>query len=538
MPSFSRRSFLKSSVFASATPFVAMASPAHAEITVSDSPAIEAGRLAPAAAPIVINNRRDLTPDVYRKVCWNHTPISISEECLKKVDASRTEFLAFLKAHPELNIYGVNIHSGDWAGKRLSKDDLNSYLRQGLNTGVSFGDPLPDRIVRGIVLARLTGMVGGNSATSSNLTKHICNMLKNPVQPKVPREGTGGAGEVCPLGILFDNVPREIDLGVKEPMTLINGHPTATSLCVDGYLRSIGNLKLCEEIFALAADGLQAPDEHFAAQLEVCWDDPQEHKALQTLRALLKDAPVPRRDKQGKTVVRDLPLVLAAAYTAQDHARHAAEMVLRSSSDNPLWIPSDQAAKVGAKAYVCSNGSYHTQIGMNANDELTRAYADLVVIGLALVQAFYSDPLAMPNQENNVFGDIPMNASDWADEARTLAVPSILPCPQYGQNDVPSPYMRAWNKVDRLERILMGILTQVATMASQSIYMRGDLKTTPALAPTLKEIRKCTPPVEPGTRRTIGHEMDKLYRTFIAKSMAYSAAEPEARPATVMEMQL
>ncbi len=536
MPSFSRRTFIKSSFAASALPLAA--SKAMAAVRVENSPAIEAGAIGSPSAPVVIKTRRDFTPDVYRRVCWNHTPISIDPETVKAIDASREEFLQFLKAHPELNIYGVNIHSGDWAKKRLSKDDLNSYLRQGLNTGVSFGDPLPDRVVRGIVLARMVGMVSGNSASSGALTVHICKMLKNPVQPKVPREGQGGAGEVCPLGILFDNIPREIELGIKEPMTLINGHPVATSLCVDGYLRSVGTIKLCEEIFALAADGLQAPDEHFGAQLEACWDDPDEIQGLQNLRKLIKGSPVPRRNKQCKVVVRDLPLMLGAAYKAQKISRDIAEKVLCSAHDNPLWVPMNQAKQVGAEPFVCSNGSYHTQIGIVANDELSRAYADLTVMGLGLVQAFYSDPEAMPEQENNVFGDIPMNASDWADEARTLAVPSIMPPPQYGQNDMPSPYMRAWNKVDRLERVLIGILTQVATMASQSIYMRGDLKTSPALTPTLQAIRACTPPVTPGTRRTIGHEMDLLFRTMLAKSRAYSAAEPEERSATVMEMKL
>lgn len=536
MTVFSRRKFLKSSIVASSLPLAA--SKAMAEVKVQDSPAIEAGPIGKPSAPIVIKTRRDFTPDVYRRVCWNHTPMTIAPETLTAIDASRAEFLQFLKAHPELNIYGVNIHSGDWAKKRLSKDELNSYLRQGLNTGVSFGDPLPDRIVRGIVMARLVGMVSGNSASSSGLTKHICKMLDNPVQPKVPREGQGGAGEVCPLGILFDNVPREIELGVKEPMTLINGHPTATSLCLDGYLRSVGTIKLCEEIFALAADGLQAPDEHFSAQLEACWDDPDEVRGLQTLRGLIKGSPTPRRNKQSKVVVRDLPLMLGAAYKAQNNAKAIAEKVLCSAHDNPLWVPTDQASKVGVGPFVCSNGSYHTQIGIVANDELSRAYADLTVMGLGLVQAYYSDPEAMPDQENNVFGDIPMNAADWADEARTLAVPSIMPPPQYGQNDMPSPYMRAWNKVDRLERVLIGILTQVATMASQSIYMRGDLQTSPALTPTLQAIRACTPPVTPHTRRTIGHEMDILFRTMLAKSRAYSAADPEDRSATVMEMKL
>ncbi len=532
MTMFSRRAFLTTSAVTAASPFIASRSMAAVEV--KSAPAVEAGEVWHPSKPIVIKSRKDLTPDLYRKVAWNHTKVTIDPALLKKIDATRAEFLEFLKAHPELNIYGVNIHSGDWANKRLNKEELESYLKQGLNTGIAFGDPLPDRVTRGIILARLSGMLGGNSASSAKLTAHICKMLDNKVQPAVPREGVGGAGEVCPLGILFDNIPREIPLGLKEPMTLINGHPVATSLCVDAYLRSVGLLRLTEEIFALAADGLQAPDEHFAEQLETCWDDPDEQRALRRMRSLLKNAPVARRTKQAKVVVRDIPLVLAAAYKAQAHAKHSAEMVLRSSHDNPLWIP----ASSGMPARVCSNGSYHTQIGMNSNDELTRAYADLVMIGLSLVQAFYSDPIAMPEQENNVFGDIPMCASDWADEARTLAVPSILPAPQYGQNDVPSPYMRAWNKVDRLERVLLGILVQVATMASQSIFMRGDLKTAPALTSTLAAIRKCTPPVPVRTRRTIGPEMDKLYREMIAKTLAYSAEEPDRRPAAVLEMKL
>lgn len=480
---------------------------------------------------VVLNDRRDLTTDVYRRVCWNHAKVDISPKRLKQIDVWRQEFIEFLQKHPELNVYGVNVHPGDKSKVRLSKDELKEALSQGLNTGVSFGDPLPNRVVRGIVLGRLSGMLNGNSASSANLANHMCRMLDRKMLPLVPREGQGGAGEVCPLGILFDNVPREIHLGIKEPMTLINGHPTATSLCVDAYLRSVGLLNLTEEIFCLAADGLRANNDHFKVQLETCWDDPDEQKALQRIRALLKDAPVKRLDGQAKTCVRNLPLIFAAARKAQRHVKEVAETVLRSAHDNPLWIP----ASDGMEAWVCSNGSYHTQIGMVAPDDLSRAYADLAVTGLHLVQAFYSDRNAMPDQDNLIFGNIPMNAADWADEARTLAVPSILPCPQWGQNDMPSPYMRAWTKVDRLEVVLIGLLTQVAIMASQSIYMRGDLKTSPALTSTLKAIRECSAPLQTNHRRTIGKELDLLYRRMQKACYVYSAMNPEDRPKTVLE---
>ncbi len=546
----SRRSFVKLGAALTGTPFVGAASAktiteaskrqigTSAVLTAPVSDYIAPGFHVHPSSPVVIKDRRSLTLELYRKVVWNHTPCSIDKKTLATIDRYRKEFLDFLGKHPELNVYGVNIKPGDAHKERLSKEELKQNLSQGLNTGISFGEPLPDRVVRGIILARLSGMVGGNSASSAMLTTHILKMLDRKELPVVPREGQGGAGEVCPLGTLFDNTPREVELGLKEPMTLINGHPTATALCVDIALRSDGVIKLCEEVLSLAIDGLTAPSEHFAQQLEACWDDEDEKTALRRIRAYLKDAPVPRRQNvQARVTVRDIPIILGAAYKAQRNIKTIAQTVLQSAHDNPLWIPADQAAKVGAKPYVCSNGSYHSQIAMNAPDELSRNYADLCTVLYSLVQCFYSDRVAMPHLDNLVFGNMQMNGADWQDESRLLAQPSLLPPPQFGQNDLCSPYMRAWNKADRLERVLMGLLTQVCCMASESIYMRGDLKTSPALQPMLDIIRKFNPTMDVahGDRRTIAPELDRLFHFLADCSMAYSSLEPKDRPALVLQ---
>ena len=470
---------------------------------------------------------------------WNHTPCSIDPETLSQIDRYRKEFVDFLGKHPELNVYGVNIKPGDAHKEKLTQAELKQNLTQGLNTGISFGEPLPNRVVRGIILARLSGMLSGNSASSAKLTDHILKMLDRKELPVVPREGQGGAGEVCPLGTLFDNIPREVELGIKEPMTIINGHPTATALCVDIALRSEGVVALAEQVLCLAIDGLTAPSEHFGAQLEMCWDDEDEKTALRRIRAYLKDAPAPRRQNvQARVTVRDIPIILGALYKAQRNIHQIAQTVLQSAHDNPLWVPADQAAKVGVGPYVCSNGSYHSQIAMNAPDELSRNYADLCTVFYSLVQCFYSDRVAMPHLDNLIYGNMQMNAADWQDESRLLGQPSLLPPPQFGQNDLCSPYMRAWNKADRLETVMMGLMTQVCCMASESIYMRGkELKTSPALQPMLEVIRQFNPPVDVahGDRRTIAPELDRLFHFMCDSSMAYSSLEPEQRPKLVLK---
>ena len=121
---------------------------------------------------------------------------------------------------------------------------------------------------------------------------------------------------------------------------------------------------------------------------------------------------------------------LASAYKAQRNLKQIAQTVLQSSHDNPLWIPKDQAAKVGAEPYVCSNGGYHSQIAMNAPDEIARNYADLATVLYSLVQCYYSDPVAMPGLDNLIYGNMQMNASDWQDgnkNARTAFSSSAAP---------------------------------------------------------------------------------------------------------------
>lgn len=84
-----------------------------------------------------------------------------------------------------MNVYGVNIKPGDAHKQRLTEEELKQNLSQGLNTGISFGEPLPNRVVRGIILARTSGMLGGNSASSAALTSHIIGMLGRKELPVV-----------------------------------------------------------------------------------------------------------------------------------------------------------------------------------------------------------------------------------------------------------------------------------------------------------------------------------------------------------------
>jgi len=471
---------------------------------------------------VELRSRHDITIDAFRRVAWNGEKLLVAEETLRSVDVHRAQFLGFLECNPAARVYGVNIGAGDAAGARLTSAQQTEYLG-GLTSATSFGAPLPERLTRGVVLARLASFLGGHAAVTSRLVQHVADMLGGPLAA-VPGEGNGGSGEIQALGHLFAAVPARLRLGVKEPMALINGSPCASALVADTALRAVGTIELAERVLALAADALQAPHEHFAATLEDLWHDTDEVAALAAVRSLLHGGDPLRRATQALVSVRVIPKVLGAAYRARASAALVAENSLSSVTDNPIFVPPSP----GRPAAVLSNGSFHNQHAIVAIDGCTRAAADLCQLAHALVQGIYADRTALPGQDNLGVGTLYMPSSAWAEEARAAATPAVLPAAAIGQNDVPNPVFTAWHRSIRVERCLHAILAILATLASQSFAVT-QRRTSAALQPLLAAIRADVPPVV--GRRDLGSELDALATAFAHRAHRRSAT-PQPEPAT------
>ena len=131
-------------------------------------------------------------------------------------------------------------------------------------------------------------------------------------------------------------------------MALINGSPCAAALVADVALAVARRIALAERVFALSSDALGAPDEPTGADLEPLWDDEHETAALRALRALLAGSPgcAPAPPGAGQ-----LPHPAArpgrGAARARRRAERAAEISLRSVTDNPVYIPPDAERPLG-----------------------------------------------------------------------------------------------------------------------------------------------------------------------------------------------
>jgi histidine ammonia-lyase len=454
---------------------------------------------------VTLGRRADIDLESFARVAWQGQAVEIDPVALEQVGMRRRQFLAFVAANPERKLYGINVHAGDSSHRLLTAGEQAAYSR-GLHTGTSFGAPLPRRVTRGMALARLANFIEGHAAVTPELVTAVAARLDGRELPPVPRYGNGGAGEIQALGWLFSDVTDELRLGVKEGMALINGSPCAAALLADAILCFERALAVAEPVFCLAAAAIAVPPATYDRRLEALWGDPFQAEALVAIRAALAgaDSPAGEEHPQPPVSFRILPRVLGNARRVLASARTVADTSLRSVTDNPVFLFPETPGELGD---IVSTGGYHNGAAPVSIDTLTFALADLSQLATHEVERLQTSPRALPGLDSLALGTMQMVAGGFAEEARTAAVPSLLPMSGFGQSDTPSPTFFAWNRFDRVRGFLTGSLTCLAALASQALALPGRTAP-PALAPLLAEILEVCPPIT--ERRFLGPELEQL----------------------------
>jgi histidine ammonia-lyase len=455
-----------------------------------------------------LSSRHDVTLESFHRVAWRREPVRIAPEALVRIGAARASFMALLESDPDLTIYGVTTGYGQNAHTKLSPSQRKAQARQPpFAAAASFGEAVPERVARGIVLARLANMLGGHAAVSPELAIRVAAMLDGPPLPPVPWPGQGGAGEILSLSHLFSDVAGSIDLGEKESLALVNGSPAAAALVADAALAARRRLGLALPVFALAVEAIRAPLEHFAADLDALWGDEQEAEALRGLRRSLAGAGGDRRPFQAPVSFRILPTVLGQAFRAVATAEKAATTSLASVSDNPVYLPPDADHPLGR---VYSTGGYHNAMATPALDDLAAAWADLALLADRQTTKLLDGRVSLlPDQlqaegTHAYLGCLPMATVGYVEQARHAATGTLLPGSEsggFGQNDVAPLTFLAWAKEREAGWCLEAALANLAVVASQALFVTGR-PAPAALAPILEEVRRIVPPptdeVRPG----------------------------------------
>ena len=151
-------------------------------------------------------------------------------------------------------MYGVTRRPGIEVTVPVSPEDqaawATGYGLLGTGRGFGGGD-LDERVVRGIVFARLADFVEGNAKARPLVAERIAALLDGPL-PKVPLDGQAGAGEILPMmHVMSETYTGDFEEG--EWMTLVNGSPCSAALVADTALHARHRLENAETVFALSS---------------------------------------------------------------------------------------------------------------------------------------------------------------------------------------------------------------------------------------------------------------------------------------------
>jgi histidine ammonia-lyase len=470
---------------------------------------------------VVVNSRADLTLDNYRRVAIGGEDVRIGEQASTAMDRARSSFMSLVGRDRTAFIYGITSGLGHLASFPVPPDEQRRRAQQMFDRrsrGFSFGGSLPERVVRGIVFARLANFVEGHAKVRPVVAERVAALLGQPL-PDVPARGITGAGEILPLWHLSSALPAA-DYEEGEALALINGSPCAAALAADVALAAAARIRLAGQVFALSAAAFGAPLDAYDPALEALWPDPYERIALRGLRRWLAGVPETGRPYQAPVSFRVLPRVLAAAHRAVAAVTAAAETSLRAVTDNPVYILPTVREPLGR---VLSTGGFHNAMVYPALDGLSAAWADLCTLADRHTSKLHDSAVsglphllrpggrpAAAEPQPTTFG-LAMVQVGIGEEARHAASHTFLPGSEgggLGQNDVSCPTFLAYHKHQRAAGALDAALAILAVTASQALWVAGR-DAPPMLTGLLTWIRRQVPPVG-GEIRQLGAEAGAL----------------------------
>ena len=452
---------------------------------------------------VVVSAAEDFTLETFRRVTVDGEGVAIGAAAVRVMDEARAGFDRLLLADPGGFIYGVTRRPGVEVGTAIPPEELREYARRFRGVARGFGqDCLDERVVRGIVFARLGDFIGGHAKVRAELAQRVAALLDGPL-PRVPLDGQDGAGEILPLMHVMAAMDGG-DLAEGEGMALLNGSPCATALAADVALHAEHRLRLAEAIFALSIEALAAPLDAYDAALDDLQHDEAERTVLRHLRDHLHGAATSGRlAHQAPVSYRIVPQILGQAQRAVQAVIGAATAALGSVTENPVYLPASQAHPFGR---VLSTGGFHNGAAAPALNWLTASWADLALVAQRQVTAMHSPSSGLPHLlapegfvpgasggATNLFGWV---ATGLVEEARALAAPTLLPATVNDtQNDIATPTFGAYRSERRAAECLDSVLAILALVSSQALFVTSRDPASP-LAALLNGIRSVFPPVQ------------------------------------------
>lgn len=329
----------------------------------------------------------------------------LSDSARESIARSRRGVEAFLAAGER--VYGITTGFGALKDHFITPDHSRELQRNMIMShSVGVGEPLPEEVVRGMLLVRANALAKGHSGIRLSVVQSLLDLLNRGVYPVIPAKGSvGSSGDLAPLSHLTltliglgevvykgKRMPsaqalslaglEPVVLEAKEGLALINGTTAMTAVAALA-VHDAENLAATADVAgAMSLEAMQGVPAALDPRLHTARPYTGQIAVAANLRTLIEGSDLVCCDKGSGApsarvhdayCLRCMPQVHGAVRDAIAYARQVAATELNSATDNPLLF----AEGDGGQVTPISGGNFHGEPIALAMDFLGIAVAEL-----------------------------------------------------------------------------------------------------------------------------------------------------------------
>lgn len=466
-----------------------------------------------------------LTLEQVSGVAWESRTVRLAESAHPRMQAAR-DVIERALAHDD-PVYGVTTGLGRLSDVRIGHDHIRELQRNLLRShACGVGDPLPEAVVRAMMLLRANSLAKGFSGVRAIVVERLCDLLNHGVHPVIPSQGSvGSSGDLAPLAHLALVLVGEgeavvkgekvsgsealrraglapLHLEAKEGLSLLNGTQAMLAVGVLALLEAECLADSADVIGALSLEALRGTWVAFDSRLQEVRGHAGQVESAKRLRRLLDDSEIRRSHQhcgrvQDAYSLRCMPQVHGAVRDTLAFARRTFEIEANAAVDNPLVFADG--------GDILSGGNFHGQPLAFALDYLAIALTSLSGISERRVERLVNPALneglpaflaAQPGLHSGLMM-AQVTAAALAAENRTLAHPASVDSITTSGNkeDYVSMGMGAALKLQRVVRNATTMLAIETLAARQALHLLEPLQPGRRLVPVLQLIAHRIPPI-------------------------------------------
>ena len=339
-----------------------------------------------------------LTPEQVAAVALGNAKASLSDDLGDRLEPAR-RVVDRVVGSDEV-VYGITTGFGALATTNIGKDEteaLQYNLLRSHATGV--GDPLPDEVVRAMLLLRARTLSQGHSGVRPLIVEKLLELLDRGILPVVPSQGSVGAsgdlapfahlalpligeGEVKIAGETRDSSAtafESVRLLTKEGLSLLNGTEGMTAMGSLALHHGRHLVAAADAAAALSVEALLGSARPFRSEIHALRPHPGQIGSAERIARLIEGSSIIASHSddfehavQDAYSLRCAPQVHGAVADTLDHMHRVISIEMGSVVDNPIVFADS--------GEVLSGGNFHGEPLAFVNDFAAIALSELASI--------------------------------------------------------------------------------------------------------------------------------------------------------------